>query len=451
MITKIIHQIWNERKENAWIFLELLVVSVCVWLAIDPLFNIISRNNVEKGYNAENVFTIDLERYKEKSRKHDTTFDGYGNKVAAEKFKQMLQKIESLPEVENYSLLQGVPGGWSALYNNYIVDSTMRADNKRISTNIKYYLCYETGNSDLFATYSIVDAHTNKIIEKENGNNFVYISESLAKKLFDTENVIGKKIEVEIESGRDIDSYRPQYTVKGVFKDIQVHTFNDPEAFAIFTDELPYYAPDFLLALYNLNIKVKKGTNKAKFERKFRDEIMPTLRGGNIFCHKITSHTDKIKQLEKERGITNKYRKSIILSSFALLCALLGIIGTFWVRTVARRQEIGIMQSMGATRTAIVKQFVTEATILATIAFVFAALLLIQYVYMNGFAEPIGFHGYGMKPIGETLAWRNKPVPHFLIVSMISYLLVTIISIIGAAIPVAATVKKEPVEALREE
>ena len=70
---------------------------------------------------------------------------------------------------------------------------------------------------------------------------------------------------------------------------------------------------------------------------------------------------------------------------------------------------------------------------------------------MNGFAEPVGFHGYGMKPISETLAWRNKPVPHFVIVSMISYLLVTIISIVGAAIPVASTVKKEPVESLREE
>ena len=61
MITKIIHQIWNERKENAWIFLELLVVSICVWLAIDPQFNLISRNNVEKGYDAENVFIIDFE------------------------------------------------------------------------------------------------------------------------------------------------------------------------------------------------------------------------------------------------------------------------------------------------------------------------------------------------------------------------------------------------------
>ena len=135
MIKKIIHQIWNERKENAWIFLELLVVSICVWLAIDPLFNLISRNSVEKGYDAENVFIIDLERYKEKSRKHDTTFEGYGNKGAAEKFKQMLQKIESLPEVESYTLQMLTLPGNRAVFDNFIIDSTMRADNKRIKTD----------------------------------------------------------------------------------------------------------------------------------------------------------------------------------------------------------------------------------------------------------------------------------------------------------------------------
>ena len=131
MITKIIHQIWNERKENAWIFLELFVVSICIWLAIDPLFNITSRNSIDKGYDAENVFIIDLERYKEKSRKHDTRFEGYSNQEAGEKFIQMLQQIESLPEVESYTLLHGFPGGNTASYNNYIIDSTMRADNKK--------------------------------------------------------------------------------------------------------------------------------------------------------------------------------------------------------------------------------------------------------------------------------------------------------------------------------
>ena len=446
MITKILHQIWNERKENAWIFLELFVVSICIWLAIDPLFNITSRNNIDKGYDAEDTYIIDLERYKEKSRKHDTRFDGYNNQEAGEKFIQMLQQIESLPEVESYALLHGFPGGNTASYNNYIIDSTMRADNKKIETTIKFFSCYETENSNFFATYGIADARTNKIIEAERGWNYIYISESLAKELFGTDNAIGKEIEKE----NNYSNHKIKYTVKGIFKDVQVHTYHDPDASAVFPDRLSPRLPQIILAHYDLHIKVKKGTDKDEFEKKFRNEIMPTLRGGNIYCHTITSHAEKIKQYEKRLGITNKYRKNIILSSFALLCALLGIIGTFWVRAVARRQEIGIMQSVGATCATIVGQFVTEATILATIAFAFAMPLLIHYIYISGFAEPIGFHGNGFKPIGETLAWYNKPVPHFVIVSTISYLLVTIISIIGAAIPVAATVKKEPVEALRE-
>ena len=440
MITKIIHQIWNERKDNAWIFLEIFVVSICVWLAIDPLFNLISRDSIDKGYDAEDVFIIDLERYKDTSRHHDTTFDGYNNKIAKEKVIQMLRQIESLPEVESYTVIGPFPG-YRSYSNNYSIDSSMRADNKGMKATISFYSDEGSENSNIFATYGILDARTNKIIEKENDRSYVYLSESLAKKLFDTDHVIGKEIESEDKA---------KFTVKGVFKDIQAHTFSEPEEMAIFTHRPSDYYSENLFSMNDLHIKVKRGTDKAEFERRFREEIMPTLKGGNIYCHKITSHAEKIKQIEKERGITNKYRKNVILSSFALLCALLGIIGTFWVRAIARRQEIGIMQSMGATRATIVRQFVAEATILATIAFAFATLMLIQYVYMNGFAEPIDFNG-NIKPIGETLAWRNKPVPHFLIVSTISYLLVTIISIIGAAIPVAATVKKEPVEALREE
>ena len=46
----------------------------------------------------------------------------------------MLRQIESLPEVENYTLLMfSFPGG-GATSNNFIIDSTMRTDNKRIET-----------------------------------------------------------------------------------------------------------------------------------------------------------------------------------------------------------------------------------------------------------------------------------------------------------------------------
>ena len=49
MITKLLHQIWNERKQNAWLFLELIVAIIFLWLAIDPLFTLVCRNNLPKA------------------------------------------------------------------------------------------------------------------------------------------------------------------------------------------------------------------------------------------------------------------------------------------------------------------------------------------------------------------------------------------------------------------
>ena len=54
-------------------------------------------------------------------------------------------------------------------------------------------------------------------------------------------------------------------------------------------------------------------------------------------------------------------------------------------------------------------------------------------------------------PISATAAWRNRPVPHFIIVSVISYLFIAAISIVGAIIPTFATVRKSPADALRDE
>ena len=58
MLTKTIHRIWNERKQNVWLFLELFVVAIFIWLAIDQLFNLVSRGNIEQGYDDENIYCI---------------------------------------------------------------------------------------------------------------------------------------------------------------------------------------------------------------------------------------------------------------------------------------------------------------------------------------------------------------------------------------------------------
>ena len=442
MIKKIIHQIWNERKENAWIFLELLAVSIFMWLAIDPLFNLISRDSVDKGYDSEKIYNITYTYDNKRSPKYKAELDNAT--TIRESYKQMLHLIESLPEVESYAISDGgFPGGNTYGGWEFIVDSTMRADNKEVKKEIYFFTCIETTESDFLQTFSFKDVRTGEILKKDkNGNEGVYISKSLAKELFDTESAVGKSIKM-----HDSDN---SFNVLGVYEDVQGFIYNEPGEFMVMVRQ--YDDPSNIrhVAENIIHIKLKDGVDEYKFEKRMEDEIKPRLRAGNLYCDRILSHGKLKNEFENAYGIKNKYRQNFIISSFAILCTLLGIIGTFWVRVVARRQEIGIMQSMGATRATIVKQFITEAAILASIAFAIAMPIVLHKIYAMGFAEPL-VDLMRVKPISETIAWRNKPVPHFIIVSAISYFIVVVASIVGAAIPVASTVRKEPVEALREE
>ena len=316
-------------------------------------------------------------------------------------------------------------------------------DNKEVKKEIYFFTCIETTESDFLQTFSFKDTRTGEILKKDkNANEGVYISKRLTKELFDTESAVGKSIKM-----YDTDNC---FNVLGVYEDVQSFIYNEPGKFMVIVRQ--YYDPSNIrhVAENIIHIKLKDGVDKYKFEKRFESEIKPRLTAGNLYCDRILSHDRLKNEFENTYGIENKYRQNFIISLFAILCTLLGIIGTFWVRVVARRQEIGIMQSMGATRNTIVKQFILEATLLASIAFAIAMPIVLHKIYAMGFAEPLeGLMSF--KPIGETLAWRNKPVPHFIIVSAISYFIVIVASIIGAAIPVTATVKKKPVETLREE
>ena len=38
MIHSILHQIWNQRRSNGWLFAELLIVFTLMWYCVDVLY-----------------------------------------------------------------------------------------------------------------------------------------------------------------------------------------------------------------------------------------------------------------------------------------------------------------------------------------------------------------------------------------------------------------------------
>ena len=53
----IFRNLWNSRKRNVWILLELIVIAIVCWMVIDPLFVIFYNKSIPDGYEACLLYT----------------------------------------------------------------------------------------------------------------------------------------------------------------------------------------------------------------------------------------------------------------------------------------------------------------------------------------------------------------------------------------------------------
>ena len=56
MMTKIFHQIWNQRWHNSWIFAELLVIAIFLWMLIDPLYIVYATKAIPDNYEKKDRY-----------------------------------------------------------------------------------------------------------------------------------------------------------------------------------------------------------------------------------------------------------------------------------------------------------------------------------------------------------------------------------------------------------
>ena len=169
---------------------------------------------------------------------------------------------------------------------------------------------------------------------------------------------------------------------------------------------------------------------------------------GNFYFDGFKSFTNLRRELGTFSGVYNTLRLKLSLAGFTLLCIFLGTVGTFWIRCNARRQEIGLMRSMGATEARVRNQFLTEAGILVTAAFVFSLVLVVNLVVMaDGMAQQNVSGDPNFALVSEWLS----PGVQFTMVSLITYLALLAIALVGTLIPVRRAVKVLPADALRDE
>ena len=182
-----------------------------------------------------------------------------------------------------------------------------------------------------------------------------------------------------------------------------------------------------------LCVRVKEDQDR-DFIARLKADSEKLYRVGNVFIADVRSFTDIRRNFQQSH--TNAWNSYLFGMGFLLLNIFLGLLGTFWFRTLQRRGEIALMKSLGGTDPSIFVRQLAEGLILLAVATIPA--IFIDWNLANS----------------ELNAWMNGTTiegGRFIITVLISFILIALMIVVGIWIPARKAMKVQPAEVLHNE
>lgn len=81
MIQHLLQLIWNQRKQNAWLWAELLLVSVFLWFLVDYLYVMGRTYTAPLGFDIRHTYSIVISTFRKEARIISRRRSGSGRMV----------------------------------------------------------------------------------------------------------------------------------------------------------------------------------------------------------------------------------------------------------------------------------------------------------------------------------------------------------------------------------
>jgi len=261
------------------------------------------------------------------------------------------------------------------------------------------------GNDRFFSErISFVDADFFKVFDLEmvsgnrdvisNSTHDILINESLARKFFGEADALEQVLTATLENPfGNITDPNIEFRVAGVFKDLPHNTHLPFQALALI-DPMRFpgvnegFGGAWLEAGY---VKLREGVDAADLESRLTDFYRNTAppRGDEserydyridrkfnlINVRDVYLHSDKIQQLKPISDISTVISFSLA-AALILLIATINFMNLTTARALRRAKEVSLRKVLGATRSQLIRQFLGEAVLTASIALIGAVLLV---------------------------------------------------------------------------
>lgn len=400
MIRHLCKLVWNRKRTNALIILEIFFSFLVVFLV--ATLGIFARDNYRRplGFSYQNVWriTVDMGRGSDDERT--------GIAEQSKIYERLLSEVKHLGAVESAAGALVSPYEQGGMAGNWTING------KPVSMEMDIA---DASFADVMKLQLVAGRWFQPADEALTWDPIV-INQDLAREVYGKQSPVGQQF------GRPEPNEKPLRVV-GVISDFRKSGELSPRS--NFQFRFMKFHPPSAPPGRHILIRVRPGTPAA-----FEEELTRLLQGI------APEWSFRVKPLVQDREATFRLLLTPLIAGglvafFLLLMVGLGLIGVLWQNLIQRTRELGLRRAAGASRSAVHQQVFFEQVILTTLGVLLAAVLVAQL------------------PILDLIAFIRPGV--YLGGFVVSMAAIYLLATVCALYPSAMASRVQPAEALRYE
>lgn len=415
MIKQLIKQIWKQRTINVWLWLELIVVFVCLSYVVDYLYVTASTYLLPLGYNYEHVYKVELSDVQPASSMY---VKNESDSTLRENIHLALERMRAYSGVEAVCVNRKAPP-----YNRSYSNGSRDIDTASVHGHIfrvspSFFQLFQVRNKQ---------GEIAPLVEAAMQSSTIIISEEAEQK-FAQQGVTALYNELKYRGGEAAD------VIRGITASFRFDEFSPtyPVYFECSSEaetiKQSGIHTEFAIRLY-------PQYDTPEFIRTLRNDMKTQLRIGNVYLVDIISFKDLRTNYYRFNGKINTVKTHLAGLLFLLINIFLGVIGTFWIRTQQRRSEIALRMALGASKSSVRKYLLSEGGLLLLFAAVPASVFCMNIIYMDMI----------------TTLGAQFTVKRFLIGQLLTYAVMAGMIAMGVFFPSRRAMNIQPSETLHED
>ncbi|MES2849627.1 MAG: ABC transporter permease [Bacteroidota bacterium] len=287
---------------------------------------------------------------------------------------------EEMPEVEDAATVKEGQGGILSFGN----------------THIKAKERYATKNFFNIFSFELLRGSKDQVL---NDKHSIVVSHELAKKLFNTtENIIGKTIHW------DRGEFSGPYTISGIFKELPANSsvqFDLLLSYDVFFDKYSSRLLDWGNSMTNTYVVLKKEAGVDKFNDKIRNFVKSKFAANGGDPKAVEYIPTLFLQRYSDQYLFNRFENGLqaggrieyvelfsIIAIFILVIACINFMNLSTAKVSGRVKEAGIKKIMGATRAALILQYIGESILMSFLSMIFAVAIV--FILLPAFNQITG-------------------------------------------------------------